>query len=391
MSVPVIVSGIMLARCSYVNITGICFTLSISLFPFSKHTCRFLFKGDGRAVPISTQQQNMHADQHNNRVSFDSGVHTSCPKGSASSLHRSPSISTPQRQQSIHSQGSDSGLPPSFPPKRASASSYQSPNISRQMSTESHGSETSSPYSQQPPPVHLNSHPSRRHSLRSTSTSINYENVDTDSGISSYNSASSRRSSTMSEMTDGDQFQLETEDENNGPFRSDSADGIVGRHTTFSTHRSTSHYQVPPIRSHTVSSPRPYLHSGDYEKMINPRSNSLSHITPEEQYVQMRPAPPNKTNSFRSLSDSPPKQLRPITEGRVQQQHDDEPSNYENVAFQSNVKQSDFQYYAPQYENMEEFQRTRSIGQSSKCVNGVSPGNTHTIETHSPPVIIPTP
>ena len=134
---------------------------------------RFLFKGDGRAAPISTQTSNVRGDQ-SSRVSFDSGVPPSYPKRGSASYQQSPSISTPQRQASVDSQVSDSGHP-------------------------------SSPFDQ-PPPVHLHTHPSRRNSFK-------YENVDRDSGISSGTFISSRRSSTMSESQvdgiDDDQFQLE--------------------------------------------------------------------------------------------------------------------------------------------------------------------------------------
>ena len=190
----------------------------------------------------------------------------------------------------------------------------------------------------------------------------------------------------MTETTDGDQFDLEEE---GGVVRSDTGD--VTRHPTFSNPRSASHYQVPgPLRSHTVSSSRPSLHSGDYEKMINPRgSYTNTHIDAgEQQYVQMKPAP-SRSNSFRSYSDSPPKQLHPnlhpISEGRVQ--HNPVMENYENLSFQSSVEKSEFKYYAPQYENVDQYQKRR--GSFNK---GVSPGNVRTVESSpSPPVIIATP
>lgn len=365
-----------------------------------------MFKGDGRAVPISTQQANAHAmEQQNNRVSFDSGVAPSYPKkgSSSSSYLQSPSISTPQRQQSTDSQASDSGLPPSYPRRTSSSSSFhqQSPSvftphrhsgIDHQMDA---GQQSSSPYNhQQPPPVDLNSHPSRRHSFRS-SASV-YENVDSDSGIGSC-SSSSRRGSTMTELTDGEQFHLDTEDDPNGgtPIRSETdPGGVVTRHPTFCNAKSTqSHYQVPPIRSHTVSSPRPSLHSSDYEKMIHPKGNgpALQAQVPDDQYIQMRPAP-TRSNSLRSVSDSPPttKVLHPIKEGRVM--NDRRPLNYENTTFHSSVQEHEFEYYVPKYENLDQFKEKRH------SFNGRSSGpttnsNVRTVESTppSPPVIIPTP
>ena len=364
------------------------------------HTCRFLFKGDGHAVPISTQQAHLRTDNTSNRVSFDSGVPPSYPKRGSSSYHQSPSISTPQRQHSIDSQASDSGLPPSYPKRSSSSSSYhqQSPTPQRQLSIDSQGGDLghpSSPYNP-PPPVHLNTHPSRRHSFRSNGT--NYENVDNDSGISSFGT-NSRRSSTMSEMTDGEQFHLDTEDDSL-MNRHDSSENTA-RHTTFSSSRTSSHYQVPqPIRSHTVSSPRPYQHAGEYEKMINPRNNPAVNLQ-EDQYIEMKPAAASKTTQFRSLSDSPPKQLHPIAEGRIlhnQQRASRDLSNYENLSFQSSVKQADFEYYTPQYENMDQFRETQrrqgSFSREDKHVKSVSPSsnqNVRMVETPSPPVIIPTP
>ena len=347
---------------------------------------RFLFKGDGRAVPIATQQP--ANTQSNNRVSFDSGFPPSYPqRGSSASLHRSPSISTPQRQQSIDSNATDSGLPPSYPNRNSTSNASfhnHSPALAtphRQLSMESQSGNSSSP-GNQPPPINWKSHPNRRQSLRS---SVNYENVDTDSGISSC-TGSSRRSSSITYMTDGDQFDLEEE---GGVVRPESGD--TPRHPTFSNPRSTGHYQVPPpLRSHTVSSARPSLHSGDYERMINPRGlhNTPTEHGDQQQYVQMKPAP-NRSNSFRSYSDSPPKQLHanlhPISEGRVH--HNPAMENYENLSFQSSVERSEFKYYAPQYENVDQYQKRR--GSFNK---GVSPGNVRTVElSPSPPVVIATP
>lgn len=251
---------------------------------------------------------------------------------------------------------------------------------------------SSSPYNnQQPPPVDLNSHPSRRQSYR---TSM-YENVDTDSGIGS---CGSRRGSTMTEMTDGEQFQLDTEDDPSAPMRSetDPAGGVINRHPTFCNAKSTpSHYQVPPVRSHTVSSPRPSLHSSDYERMINPKANvPIQAPPPDDQYIQMRPAP-NRSNSLRSVSDSPPtnKALHPIAEGRVMT--DRRPLNYENTTFQSSVQEHEFEYYTPKYENMDQFREKRHSsfsGRTTEHGNRTSPGsNVRMVETPSPPVIIPTP
>ncbi len=347
-------------------------------------------------------------NSNNNRVSFDSGVPSSYPKQGSSSYHRSPSISTPQRQQSIDSQASDSGLPPSYPKRSSSSSIYphqQSPTPQRQLSIDSQGGggdHSSSPRNNPPPPVHLSTHPSRRHSFRSNSA--NYENVDTDSGISSY--TNSRRSSTMSEMTDGEQFQLEDAEGESLSNRHDSSDistTTTVRHTTFSS----SHYQVPqPVnRSHTVSGSRPYQHAEQYEKMINPRNSQMVY-SQEDQYVQMRPAP-TKTNSFRSSSDSPPKPLYPIVEGTILTNNRDhrisrnDLSNYANVSFQATVKPSDFEYYTPNYENIDHIrdtQRRHSFSRDGKHVKSVSPSGNHNVrtvetptQTPSPPVIISTP
>ena len=315
---------------------------------------RFLFKGDGRAAPISTQTSSVRGDL-SSRLSFDSGVPPSYPKRGSASYQQSPSINTPQRQASVDSQVSDSG-------------------------------HSSSPFDQ-PPPVHLHTHPSRRNSFK-------YENVDRDSGISSGTFISSRRSSTMSESQvdglDDEQFQLE---DDNGR-----SDPTTARHTTFSSPK-TSHYQHPPtpIRCHTVSSPHPYQHASEYEKMIHPRAG-LAQPSGTEEYVQMRPAH-NRTQTFRSYSDSPPKHLHPISEDKIPSRQEQEGSNYENLSFQSNIKENDFEYYVPQYENMDQFKkdqkalyRHNSFSQGDdKGVKSASPSssrNVRHVETPSPPVII---
>lgn len=211
---------------------------------------RFMFKGDGKAFPISTQPSNAHAMSIGD--SFDSGVVPLYPESSSSSLHhQSPSNSNTDLK------SFDSGLPPSYPTRTSFHQQSVSPH-----GVHHHTEQSKSPYSrQQPPPVNLNSHPNRQKSL--------YESIDLDSG------------STMTEMTDAEQFFLDTHDEpyNGSLMKSDFDSSLtVKRYPTFCIAKNTSQ-----TRHQTVPSLQP----------------SSLHLSDNDQYVQMNSAP----TGFRSTSD----------------------------------------------------------------------------------------
>ena len=363
---------------------------------------RFLFKGDGRAVPISTHS----GPRESSRASFDSGFPPSYHKrGSQSSLQRSPSINTPQRQISIESQpGSDSGHP-------------------------------MSPFNQ-PPPVDIDSHPSRHKSGRSaprsiTSSASQYENTELDSGIAS------RRSSCRDSLTSAtdsflecDQFELDPEKSSPSPNN----DFIVGqlesdqhymplRHSSInSVPPKQSHYMVQ--RSHSTATCHPSQRADEYEKMINPRQQQQQ--IKKEGYVLMQPAqvtaygPDAAMMQIRAASDSPThsspsRSLHPINEGEVLNNRHE--SDYENYPLPEGFENARFTYYATEYENVQKVRQelnseepppiyrsnSRSINHKETVVLPKSssphsqnvrivPGYRDTRLSNSPsPVLIPTP
>ena len=196
---------------------------------------RFLFKGDGRAVPISAQQQ----PQDPTWAYFDSDFPLSYHKrGSQSSLPRSPSINTPQRQLSMDSQTDRT-------------------------------QDTTSPLSHQPPPpVDYDSHPNRqkpgRSAPRSISTHSQYEKADIDSGIASRRSSSSYRDSTSSESYIDEQFALDPESSFNDNLQDERfpAGSLEPENHFHSrhfddyhphTHPPSRHYSIPTVLSSTSS------------------------------------------------------------------------------------------------------------------------------------------
>ena len=261
-------------------------------------------------------------------MSFDSGFPPSYHKRGGSSSNHSPSINTPQRhltpqrQLSIDSQGSDSGHPSSL---------FGSLN---------------------PPPVDMDSHPSRQKSYARV-IGRPYENND----IPGQNNGS-RRSSEISDtppisldsaIDDTDQFLLDSDIHTSPP------ENCV-LNSSDSSHRLSVHISSPSQRishlkqSHSMAATYQPPSSGEYERMIHPKS------TDTYMYVQMKPVPflgmPLRTESCptRSSSDSPPRSLHPITEGEVTSDHDEK--DYVNYPFTSNMSDEDFTYYAKEYENM---------------------------------------
>ena len=353
-------------------------------------------------MPISTHS----GPRESSRASFDSGFPPSYHKrGSQSSLQRSPSINTPQRQISIESQpGSDSGHP-------------------------------MSPFNQ-PPPVDIDSHPSRHKSGRSaprsiTSSASQYENTELDSGIAS------RRSSCRDSLTSAtdsflecDQFELDPEKSSPSPNN----DFIVGqlesdqhymplRHSSInSVPPKQSHYMVQ--RSHSTATCHPSQRADEYEKMINPRQQQQQ--IKKEGYVLMQPAqvtaygPDAAMMQIRAASDSPThsspsRSLHPINEGEVLNNRHE--SDYENYPLPEGIENARFTYYATEYENVQKVRQelnseepppiyrsnSRSINHKETVVLPKSssphsqnvrivPGYRDTRLSNSPsPVLIPTP
>lgn len=283
------------------------------------------------------------------RASFDSGFPPSYHKrGSQSSLQRSPSINTPQRQLSIDSQtGSDSG----------------------------HHSSPLSHHHPPPPPIDYDSHPNRqkRSAPRNISTHSHYENTDLDSGIASRRSSSSYRDSISSESyMDNDQFTLDPESSLTDSLQDDKFPaGILEEsdgHSYFNsrhhegphTHPPSRHYSVPTVparalhRSHSTSTCHPSQRSSDYERMIHPRQQMS-----QEGYIVMQPAQitgpesamaqlqltHNESPTSIPSHTSPPRSLHPINE--------DKSSDYENYPLDRDIDSEQFTYYTPSYENIE--------------------------------------
>ena len=280
------------------------------------------------------------------RASFDSGFPPSYHKrGSQSSLQRSPSINTPQRQLSIDSQpSSDSGHPPS-------------------------------PFSSNsnPPPIDFDSHPNRIKSRRSAPRTISahylYENA-SEMDCSRRSSSSYRDSINSESFTDEQQFPLEPEVSPNESFP-DERSFVEHDGGSHHPHFNTRHYSVPCVpsrplhRSNTTATCHPSQRSGDYERMIHPR-HSHSEIKyeggedPRDQYIKMQPAfingPESALAQLRVSSDvhtpSPPlyqqtnQSLEPINEDR---------SDYENFPLKRDIGSESFTHYTPScpsYENI---------------------------------------
>ena len=305
------------------------FSLVLSL------SLRFLFKGDGRAVPITAQPP----PPDHGRASFDSGFPPSYHKrGSQSSLQRSPSINTPQRQLSIESQpSSDSGHP-------------------------------SSPFSahSNPPPIDFDSHPnrikSRRSAPRTISTHYQYENAA--EFDASRRSSSSYRDSINSESFTDEQFSLEPEVSPNDSL----PDELDGSHAHFNTR----HYSIPNVparpllRSHSTATCHPSQRSGDYERMIHPRHAQVGgdfrqgdeasrdpYIVmqpalingPESALAQLRLADTNSSTPSPPLAHSAGQSLEPI---------DEDKTDYENFPLRRDIENETFTYYTQSYENIQQ-------------------------------------
>ncbi|XP_019856449.1 PREDICTED: insulin receptor substrate 1-like isoform X2 [Amphimedon queenslandica] len=325
----------------------------------------FLFKGDGRAVPITAQPP----PPEPGRASFDSGFPPSYHKrGSQSSLQRSPSINTPQRQLSIESQpSSDSGHP-------------------------------SSPFSSNsnPPPIDFDSHPNRIKSRRSAPRTISahypYEN--TSEMDSSRRSSSSYRDSINSESFTDEQFPLEPEVSPNDSFP-DERSFVEHDGGSHHPHFNTRHYSVPSMpsrqlhRSHSTATCHPSQRSGDYERMIHPRHSQGeikygggAYEDPRDQYVKMQPASINGPESALAQlrisgevhTPSPPYQqssqsLQPINEDR---------SDYENFPLTRDIESESFTYYTPSYENITQVRQELASRHSPSSGTG---------RTHREPVV----
>jgi hypothetical protein len=322
-----------------VNLRGILITVGIILVVSS---IRFLFKGDGRAVPISAHPQ----PSDHSRASFDSGFPSSYSKrNSQSSLQRSPSINTPQRQNSMdyNSQhGSDSGHP-------------VSPFV----------------HSSVPPPVDMDSHPNRLKMERSAPRNISmsrsnsqYENM-SDNFPPMSNRSSSRRSSCRESTSDSCLFEFDQDKSSPSPDEDEKfpAGSLEpdGGHGVLPPSR---HYSIPVapprplLRSHSTSTCQPSQRSDEYERMINPK-NSIN----KDGYVFMQPANGPESalqqlkNSSESSTPSPCRSssLYPITEDHSLNGidlPDGDESDYVNLPFALNIKEEEFTYYETTYENV---------------------------------------
>ena len=235
--------------------------------------------------------------------------------------NQSPSINTPQqhltpqRQLSIDSQGSDSGHP-------------------------------SSPFgSLIPPPVDMDSHPSRQKSYPRVIRHL-YDIPGQNNGSRSSEISDTPPISLDSAINDTNQFLLDSDMHTSAP------ENCV-LNSSNSSHRLSVHISSPSQWSHSMATTYQSPSSGEYERMIHPKCTDT--------YVQMKPAAflgmPLCTESCptRSSSDSPPHLLHPITEGEVTSDHDEK--DYINYPFTSNMSDENFTYYAKEYENMEIFKK----------------------------------
>ena len=328
--------------------------------------CRFLFKGDGRAVPISAQRH--QPDPH--RASFDSGFPPSYSKrGSQSSLQRSPSINTPQRQVSVDSQnGSDSG----------------------------HG------ISPHPPPVDMGSHPNRhkqgRSAPRNISVSSQYENTSVDSGVTSQRSSSCRDSlASVPDSFCDEQFELDTE--KSSPNDSLIDDRFPAGSLEPDQVSSARHYSLPSIpakqlhRSHSTATCHPSQRSDEYERMMHPKQHAR-----EDGYIFMQPAtgPESALQQLRSLSDSPsrvspPRLLGTINEDKVASSDQQDSSIYENFPLDRDIENETFTCFMTTYENIDnvrqELSRQSLAGEeATRSPSGIHRSNSHS--SHKETVVL---
>ena len=226
----------------------------------------------------------------------------------------------------------------------------------------------------------MDSHPSRQKSYPRV-IGRPYENND----LPSQNNGS-RRSSEISDTPpisldsaiddDTDQFLLDSDMHTSPPENSvlNSSD---------SSHRLSMHISSPSQRSshlkrsQSMAATYQSSSSGEYERMIHPKSTDT--------YIQMKPAGmPLRTESCptRSSSDSPPRSLHPITEGEVTSDHDEK--DYVNYPFTSNMSDENFTYYAKEYENMEIFKKEMKSFSEGEFTHTKNYENTEPLHEGSP-------